>query len=245
MRHVLIIGGTSALAEATARHFAREHDSLYLVARNKDRLSAVAADLKIRGASQVETFVMDANDTANHKDLVERAKQMMNGLDTVLIAHGTLSDQKACESSYEKTFSELLTNCLSVISMLTHVANLFEAQKHGTVVVISSVAGDRGRQSNYVYGTAKSAASTYLQGLRNRLYRAHVNVITVKPGLVDTPLTAALQKGSLWAKPEQVASDIHRAIKRKTDVLDTPSFWRILMFIIRIIPEWYFKRLSL
>lgn len=245
MRHVLIIGATSALAEATARHFARERDSLYLVARNQVRLSAMAADLKIRGSIQVETHVMDANDTANHKDLIERAKRMMNGLDTVLIAHGTLSDQKACESSYEKTFSELLTNCLSIISMLTHVANVFEAQEHGTIVVISSVAGDRGRQSNYIYGTAKSAVSTYLQGLRNRLYHAHVNVITIKPGLVDTPMTAGLRKNRLWAKPEQVGRDIHRAIKRKKDVLYTPSFWRVVMFIIRIIPESYFKRLSL
>ncbi len=245
MRHVLIIGATSAIAEATARHFAQDGDRLYLVARNQERLSDVSADLRIRGASQVETQVMDANDTAHHLDMIARAKNAMGALDTILIAHGTLSDQKNCEASYESTLSELQTNCLSVISILTHVANLFETQQHGTIAVISSVAGERGRQSNYIYGTAKSAVSTYLQGLRNRLHRAHVNVITVKPGFVDTPMTAGFRKNKLWAKPDRVANDIYRAIKKKKEVIYTPPFWRGVMFMVRAIPESYFKRLRL
>lgn len=245
MRHILIIGATSAIAEATARNFAQDGDRLYLVARNPERLAAVANDLKTRGATQVETVAMDANDTVRHAALIAQAEAALEGLDTILIAHGTLSDQKACEASFEETLEELQTNCLSVISLLTLVANRFEEQKHGTIAVISSVAGDRGRQSNYVYGTAKAAVSTFLQGLRNRLYRSGVTVITIKPGFVDTPMTAGFRKGLLWASSEKVGDGIHRGIQRKRDVVYLPWFWRWIMVIIRVIPESIFKRTKL
>lgn len=245
MRHVLIIGATSAIAEATARNFAQDGDRLFLAARNPERLAAVANDLKTRGATQVETVAMDANDTARHAALISQAEAALEGLDTILIAHGTLSDQKACEASFEKTLEELQTNCLSVISLLTLVANRFEEQKYGTIAVISSVAGDRGRQSNYVYGTAKAAVSTFLQGLRNRLYRSGVTVITVKPGFVDTPMTAGFRKGPLWVSPEQVGKGIYRGIQRKSGVIYLPWFWRWIMLVIRLIPESIFKRLKI
>ena len=245
MRHILIVGATSAIAEATARRFAQEGDRLYLVARNPERLAAVASDLKTRGATQVETMVLDANDTTKHSELITQAETTMGGLDTILVAHGTLSDQKACESSFDETLKELQTNCLSVISLLTHVANRFEAQKHGIIVVISSVAGDRGRQSNYVYGTAKAAVSTFLQGLRNRLYHSHVHVITVKPGFVDTPMTAAFSKGLLWASPEKIGKGIYRSVNRNLDVVYLPWFWWFIMAGIRAIPETLFKKTKL
>ena len=245
MRHILIIGATSAIAEATARNFAQDGDRLYLVARNPERLAAVANDLKTRGAIQVETVAMDANNTAKHAELIAQAETALEGLNTILIAHGTLSDQKACEASFEETLEELQTNCLSVISLLTLVANRFEEQKHGTIAVISSVAGDRGRQSNYVYGTAKAAVSTFLQGLRNRLYRSGVAVITIKPGFVDTPMTASFRKGKLWASPEQIGDGIYRAIQRKRDVVYLPWFWKYIMVVIRLIPENFFKRMKL
>lgn len=245
MRHILIVGATSAIAEATARRFAQDGDRLYLVARNPERLVAVASDLKTRGATQVETMVLDANDTTKHADLITQAETTMGGLDTILIAHGTLSDQKACESSFDETLKELQTNCLSVISLLTHVANRFEARSHGTIAVISSVAGDRGRQSNYVYGTAKGAVSIFLQGLRNRLSRSGVTVITIKPGFVDTPMTVSFRKSKLWASPEKVSEGIYRAIKRKSDVVYLPWFWKLVMLAIRMIPELTFKKLKL
>ena len=245
MRHILIIGATSAIAEATARRFAQDGDRLYLVARNPDRLVAVASDLKTRGATQVEIMVMDANDMDRHAELVAQAEAALGGLDTVLIAHGTLPNQKACEASFETTLQEIQSNCLSVISLLTHAANRFEAQKHGTIAVISSVAGDRGRQSNYVYGTAKAAVSTFLQGLRGRLFRSGVHVITIKPGFVDTPMTAGFRKGLLWASSEKVGDGIHRGIQRKRDVVYLPWFWRWIMVIIRMIPESIFKRTKL
>ena len=244
MRKILIIGATSAIAEATARRFAQDGDRLFLAGRSSERLKMLADDLKLRGALQSETFTMDANDFAQHATLVSTAHASLGGLDTVLIAHGTLSDQQACEASFEATFQELQTNALSVISLLTHIANIFESQKHGTIAVISSVAGDRGRPSNYVYGTAKAAVSTFLQGLRGRLFAAGVNVITIKPGFVDTPMTASFRKGLLWAAPKTVGDGIYRSIEKQREIVYLPWFWRWIMLIIRIVPEPIFKRLG-
>ena len=245
MRKILIIGAASAIAEATARRFARDGDRLYLVGRNPERLAAIANDLKIRGATQVETTQMDANDTGRHAELISQAEAALGGLDTLFIAHGTLPDQKACEASFETALQELQNNCLSVLSLLTHIANRFEAQRHGTIAVISSVAGDRGRQSNYVYGTAKAAVSTFLQGLRSRLHRVGVHVITVKPGFVDTPMTAGFPKGFLWAPPETIGNGIYQSIAQNRDVVYLPWFWRGIMAMIRIVPESLFKCLNI
>jgi short-subunit dehydrogenase len=129
--------------------------------------------------------------------------------------------------------------------MLTPIADFFEKQKHGVITVISSVAGDRGRQSNYIYGSAKAGLSVYLDGLRNRLYSAGVAVVTIKPGFVDTPMTAHLKKGFLFASPEKVARDILRAIEKRKCVVYTPWFWRWIMFVIKSIPETIFRKLKL
>ena len=208
MRKVLIVGATSAIAEAAARLFAARGDLLYLVGRRAEALEAIAADLRVRGAGRVQTEAMDANAIERHAALLDNADAALGGLDTVLIAHGTLSDQAACQQSVALTFQELHTNALSVIALLTLIANRFEAQRSGTIAVISSVAGDRGRQSNYVYGTAKAAVSTFLSGLRQRLHKSGVRVVTIKPGFVDTPMTREFPKGLLWATPERVARDI-------------------------------------
>lgn len=245
MRKVMIVGATSAIARETARLFAAAGDRLFLVGRNPERLQAVADDLKVRGSSEVPTAVADLDDVSKHPELIEAAAQAMGGLDTVLVAHGVLGDQRQAESDYATTEASLRTNFLSVVSLLTPVANRFEAQGHGTIAVISSVAGDRGRQSNYVYGTAKAALSTFLSGLRNRLYRSGVNVVDIRPGFVDTPMTAHLPKGPLFVGPDVVARGIHRAIQRRSDVVYLPRFWSLIMLIIRLIPEPVFKRLKL
>jgi short-subunit dehydrogenase len=132
-----------------------------------------------------------------------------------------------------------------VIALATVLANRFEAQRSGSIAVISSVAGDRGRQSNYVYGAAKGAVTLLLQGLRNRLSKSGVQVLTIKPGFVDTPMTAEFKKGALWAKPDDIAHGIVSAIDRRRDVVYLPGFWRLIMLIIRHIPEPIFKRMSL
>lgn len=245
MRKVLIVGATSAIAEAVARLLAAQGDLLYLVGRRAEALEAIAADLRVRGAARVQTEVIDANAIERHASLLDHADVALGGLDTVLIAHGTLSDQAACQQSVALTFQELHTNALSVIALLTLIANHFEAQRVGTIAVISSVAGDRGRQSNYVYGTAKAAVSTFLSGLRQRLYKSGVQVVTIKPGFVDTPMTRDFSKGLLWAKPERVARDIVRAMENGKDVVYTPGFWWAIMQLIKSIPEFVFRRLSL
>jgi short-subunit dehydrogenase len=245
VRRVLIIGATSAIAEATARLLAADGDALFLTSRNAERLQSMADDLHVRFGARVESAVLEATDYTAHARLAGQASAALGGLDTVIIAHGTLPDQKACEASVELTRREIEVNALSIISLLTHLANHLEQQGHGTLAVVSSVAGDRGRQSNYVYGSAKAAVSTFLQGLRNRLHRAGVHVLTVKPGMVDTPMTRDFSKGLLWSNPEKIARGIHRAIERRRDVVYLPGFWRLLMRVIREIPEAVFKRLSL
>jgi decaprenylphospho-beta-D-erythro-pentofuranosid-2-ulose 2-reductase len=245
MKKILIVGATSAIAEAATRIWAQSGDHLFLVARNPKKLEALVADLRVRGCRQVDSYVMDVNDFAVHGKMLDAAEAALNGLDTVLIAHGTLSDQGACQQSVDLAMLEIRTNALSVIALLTHIANRFEQRKKGTIAVISSVAGDRGRQSNYVYGSAKAMVTAFTSGLRQRLYKSNVAVLTIKPGFVDTPMTAEFKKGVLWTSPEKVAARIVCACKLNRDVVYAPWFWLVIMTIINTIPEKLFKRLSL
>lgn len=245
MRKILIVGATSVIAEATARIWAQRGDHLFIVARNKQRLDAIADDLRVRGCSNVNAYIMDANDFDAHVPMLDAAEKALNGLDTVLIAHGTLSDQPACQQSVDLTMKEFTTNALSTIALLTHIANRFEQQKKGTIAVISSVAGDRGRQSNYVYGSAKAMVTAFTSGLRQRLYQSGVSVVTIKPGFVDTPMTASFKKGLLWASAGSVAKAIDNAMRKQQGIVYAPSFWCIIMLIIKGIPEFLFKRIKL
>jgi short-subunit dehydrogenase len=224
---------------------AERGDALYLVARNEARLAAIAADLSVRGSSRVASEVLDANDLAAHEAMLARAESFLGGYDTVLIAHGTLGDQRACESSVELTLREINTNAMSVVALLTRIANQLAQRRAGTIAVISSVAGDRGRGSNYVYGSAKALVTAFLSGLRQRLSKCGINVVTIKPGFVDTPMTAAFDKGPLWARPESIARGIVRAIDRRSGTVYLPGFWRPIMLVVRAIPERVFLRLSL
>lgn len=244
-KRVLIIGATSAIAQAVARLFAGDDARLFLVARDPRRLEAVADDLRVRGAVEVLIASLDVLEYARHPEVIGRAFADLGGLDVVLIAHGTLPDQKACEASFETTREALEVNALSVISLLTELANRMQARGSGLIAVLSSPAGDRGRASNYVYGAAKGAISVFLQGLRIRMDRAGVGVLTIKPGFVDTPMTRDFEKGPLWTQPEAVARGIYRSIARGRNVVYVPWFWRWIMLIIRLIPEAVFKRLNL
>ncbi len=245
MRKILIVGATSAIAHATATHFAHDRDSFFLVGRNADKLRHVADDLEVRGAARVTTYTMDINDLGQHEALLDAATEALGGLDVLFVAHGTLPDQAACEQSVELALDEFATNATSTIALLTRVANRFEAQRGGTIAVIASVAGDRGRQSNYVYGAAKAAVSTFLAGLRSRLHQSGVAVVTIKPGLIDTPMTAHLKKGPLFASSEQAGGAIYGAIVKRKDVVYIPWFWQLIMLVLKLIPERLFKRLNL
>lgn len=242
MQKILIVGATSAIAEQAARLYAARGDSLFLTGRNAARLEAVAADLKLRGAAAVDTAVLDIDDLGAHPRVLAQAWKG-GAVDLVLVAPGTLPDQAACEASVALTVKEFNTNGLSVIALLTLVAQ--RMQPGGAIAVISSVAGDRGRQSNYVYGSAKAALSVFLSGLRQRLTKSGVAVVTIKPGFVDTPMTRDFKKGALWASPQAVGRGIVRAVDRRRDVVYLPWFWWGIMFIIKHVPEAIFKRAKL
>ncbi|MDA9281266.1 SDR family oxidoreductase [Pseudomonadales bacterium] len=242
MKKVLIIGVTSSIAEHCARIWAARGDELYLVARNEAHVQTIAADLKVRGASEVAAYCADLNDIDRHVELLDAAENAMSGVDIVLIAHGTLSNQKSCEKSVDETLYEIQTNALSTISLLTLIANRFEAKKDGTICVISSVAGDRGRASNYVYGSAKAMVTAFTSGLRQRLHKSKVAVVTIKPGFVDTPMTAEFKKGVLWANPSAVATKIVSAIDKKKTEVYVPMFWGLIMFIVKGLPNPIFKK---
>ena len=249
MKSILVIGATSAIAEHCARLWAADGAKLFLVGRNAKRLAMIADDLRVRGQAhgvQVASFVMDSNDTASHQAMLDAALGYLGKMDATLIAHGTLPDQKACEESVDMTLAEIAGNGLSVIALATRLANVFERQGSGCLAAIGSVAGDRGRQSNYTYGAAKALVDRFFEGLRNRLAPKGVSVLLVKPGFVDTPMTAAFDKGGpLWAAPERVAREIVAAMASGRQVLYTPWFWRWIMLVIRHIPERIFVRLKL
>lgn len=241
----MIIGATSAMAEEAAKLYASEKANLYLFARNEEKLSLIKNDLMVRGASAVYTHPFDANDFESHKMLMEEAFTTLGKVDVVLIAHGSLPNQEECQADSLKAITEINTNGVSVVSILTHVANLMEQQKSGNITVITSVAGDRGRQSNYVYGAAKGMVSTFLQGLSQRLSKSGVHVLDIKPGFVDTPMTASFDKGALWAKPEKVAELIKTRIEKKSKFSYAPGFWFLIMTIIKNVPRVIFDKVKL
>lgn len=250
----VILGATSALGQAVARRLAGEGHRLILCARDEDKLNAVAADVSVRmGPASVETgtsdlvspvcHVIDFDQLSDHESLVSA----ISDADHFWFFYGTLPDQQQCEESWDLTAAAFHTNFTSAASLLTHLANSLEARGHGSLTVVTSVAGDRGRGSNYVYGTAKGALSLFCQGLRNRLASSGVQVLTVKPGFIDTPMTKAIDKkpAILWASADQVAEDIVHAQMRGKDVIYSRWFWRYILLIIRNIPERIFKKLSL
>jgi decaprenylphospho-beta-D-erythro-pentofuranosid-2-ulose 2-reductase len=245
MQKVVIIGATSAIAEATARLYAARGAKLFLVARNEARLQDIAADLRVRGSQDVFFASLDVNDVERHADIIAQIWSSLEQVDVLLVAHGTLPDQAQCEASVEVALKEFATNATSTIALLTAMAPRFETQHAGVMGVISSVAGDRGRQSNYLYGAAKAAVTAFSSGLRQRMAKVGVNVLTIKPGFVDTPMTRDFKKGALWAKPDAIAKGIVHAADRGRSVIYLPWFWLPIMLIIRHIPEFVFKRIKL
>jgi short-subunit dehydrogenase len=242
---VLIIGATSAIAGETAKVYAHDGARLFLTGRNAARLASVRDDLRVRGAAQVDTAELDVARIADHREVIDAAIGTLGGLDVVLIAHGTLPDQALCQQRVSDTLDAVHVNFTATVALLTLLANYFEAQRRGCIAVITSVAGDRGRQSNYVYGAAKGGVERFLQGLRNRLFRSGVAIVTIKPGFVDTPMTAAMKKNPLFADARRVGRSIHRAIERRRDVVYIPWFWGPIMALVKSLPEEIFKRLHL
>ncbi len=244
-KRVLAFGATSAIAEATLRLLAETGASFYLVGRNPDKLAAVQADLLTRGAAAAWTNVVDLDDTSRHPAVLSQAIAALGGIDLALVAHGVLGDQQQAEADYAAAEAILRTNFLSAVSLVGVLANYFEAERRGTIAVISSVAGDRGRKSNYVYGASKGGLNVFLDGVRNRIDRAGVQVLTIKPGFVATPMTAHLPPSPLFAQPRQVAQHILRAVDKRKSVAYVPPFWWAIMLVIRNIPGRIFNKLNL
>jgi len=245
MRRILITGATSAIAQEAARHFAADGDAFLLVGRNPDKLAAVADDLRARGAQEVRTEVVELIDFARCSRLIDEAVEQLGGLDALLVAQGTLSDQSACEADPVQTLREFSLNAMGPITLLLKAAAYFETQHSGCLAVITSIAGVRGRRSNYVYGSAKAAVSTFLEGLRGRMGDAGVSVVDIRPGFVDTPMTAHLPKKTLFATAASVGERIYRAMVAGDDVVYTPWFWRWIALVIRLIPRSIFVKLSI
>jgi len=245
-QNILIIGATSGIAEAVARLYAEQGSRLFLVARNSNKLDIISADLAARGAEDVKSFVLDMNDSEQITAMLDNAWQAFGSIDVALVAHGTLPDQQRTESDISYAIAEFRTNAESVIACLSGLAAHFQQQGRGVLAVIGSVAGDRGRSSNYLYGSAKAAIETYASGLRVKLFKTGIHVLLIKPGFVATPMTAQLDLPELLTStPERVARDIQRAITRNQDVLYTPWFWKWIMLIICYVPELIFKRMKI
>jgi decaprenylphospho-beta-D-erythro-pentofuranosid-2-ulose 2-reductase len=245
MKNILIIGATSAIAKEVARIYARQKLNLFLIARDGDKLNSMVEDLIIRGANRVGTAVLDANDFGKHGAAIDEVVKFLSGIDIALICHGSLPDQNLCADDFSHAQQEINTNGMSVISFLTILSHYFVGQNKGCIAVVTSVAGDRGRQPNYVYGAAKSLVSTYLQGLRGKLYPSNVHVVDIRPGFVDTPMTAQFEKGLLWTNPKEVAAIIVNSIRKKKHTVYAPRYWRFILFVVNLIPEFIFKRLKL
>jgi len=244
-KRILVLGATSGIAEACIRLWAERGENLYLVARNADKLAAVAADARTRGANYVDFAVADLDKTAGHPELLAHAINSLAGLDIAYLALGVLGEQPKAERTFDEAGQILHTNFVAPVSLLTWLAN-YCAQRHsGTLAVLSSVAGDRGRKSNYVYGSSKAGLSAFLAGLRNRIDREGVTVMTIKPGPVKTAMTHGMKGSEKFADVDKVAATIVKAIDNKQDVVYVPGIWRIIMGIIKVIPERTFKKLNL
>lgn len=243
MSYVLIIGAKSDIAKEVARVYAKNGYDLYLAARQSDSLNDLANDIKIRSNVDVKLKEFDITNFKSHSNFYTNLESKPLG---VIVVAGYMTEQKECENDFEKTLNTINVNYTGAVSILNVIANDMEKNKNGFIIGVSSVAGDRGRKANYIYGSSKAAFSAYLSGLRNRLFESKVQVLTVKPGFVATKMTVGLDLPTkLTAQPEDVALDIFTAQQKGKDVLYTKGIWRLIMLIIKHIPEFIFKKLSI
>lgn len=241
---ILILGATSAIAFETAKLFAKDGISFYLCARDENKLKRLSNDLIVRGAKEVVYSSFDALDDKSIINAIDNCLSKFPDLDGLFIAHGMLPDQKLCERDINEMRKVIDINFTSAAIALTYIAPHFEKRRQGVIAVISSPAGDRGRKSNYVYGSAKGALTVFLAGLRHRLSDANVHVLTIKPGFVDTPMTANFKKSILFVSPEVVAKGIYKAIEKRKNEVYLPWYWWIIMMIIKNLPWKIYNKIN-
>jgi short-subunit dehydrogenase len=245
-RRVAVFGATSGIASAVARRLAEAGARLVLVGRDAAALDAMADDLRVRGAGEVAVRIADFAATARLPDVAEAAWEALGGLDLALLAYGTLPDQAEAEADPRIAEAALLLNFVSPCLLCGLLAARFERSGSGALAVVTSVAGDRGRRSNYVYGAAKGGLQRFVEGLRHRLHGKGLAVLDIRPGFVSTRMTAHLPRGGpLWAEPDRVARDIVRATETGRAVLYTPWFWGGIMALVRGLPRPLFHRTPL
>ncbi|ELR73345.1 short chain dehydrogenase [Fulvivirga imtechensis AK7] len=243
MKTVLLLGATSDIGQALAEKYAKEGYGLLLAGRNLTHLEDISADLNIRYNVAVRCYFFEALDYGSHSSFYE---ELPGTPDVTICIFGYLGEQERAETEWQECERIMDVNYKAAVSILNIVANSYQKAGSGTIIGISSVAGDRGRQSNYFYGSAKAGFTAYLSGLRNRLFKSQVHVLTVKPGFVNTKMTEGMPlPAPLTAEPQKVASAIYSAARKKKNVLYVLGVWRLIMTVIVLIPEFVFKRLKL
>ncbi len=247
-RHIIILGATSAIAEAVARIYAAEGARVVLAGRNAGHLQQIATDLSARGAVAAEVEVLDLAQPVDARAQLAAMAERVGGVDDILIFYGVLGNVKDAEDDLAEARAVLATNFTSAAEWSLAAARILEAQNRGSLIVVGSVAGDRGRQSNYVYGAAKGGLGILIQGIAHRLANrgSMARAVLVKPGFVDTPMTADIKKGGpLWASPETVAAIIRRAADKGGPIIYAPWFWRFILLVIRVLPAPIFNKLAI
>jgi short-subunit dehydrogenase len=243
---LLVLGANSLIAQAAAAKFASAGHEIIFSGRNKDELAKLAGDFNIRYKINCRAEYFDALDYSSHKKFLEDVLAKTPDLNYVLVAFGYLGTQEKAQSDFTEAHKVIDTNYTGVVSICELVAAEFETKKKGSIAIISSVAGDRGRQSNYMYGSAKAGLTEYSSGLRSRLNKSGVNVLTAKPGFVDTPMTYGMPLPKLLvASPQKVGGDIYKAMIKCKSVIYSPFYWRFIMMIVKSIPEFIFKKLKI
>jgi decaprenylphospho-beta-D-erythro-pentofuranosid-2-ulose 2-reductase len=245
LTNIVIFGATSAIAQAVAKVYANRRASLFLIGRDAEKLAVITADLQVRGAAKASYAVSDLRQTGHHPELLGQAERFLGRIDLAVIAHGVLGDQSRAQTDWNEAWGILDANFLSAASLLNQLANYMEDRGRGHIAVIGSVAGDRGRSGNYIYGAAKGGLAVYVEGVRHRLAPKGIQVLLVKPGFVDTPMTAHLPKSPLFASPASVAMSIVSAIDARKSMVYVPWYWRWAMMMIRALPEPIFNRMRI
>lgn len=243
MSTVLILGAASDMAMAIAKKYAAEGHSIQLAARNSQRLQPLQSDITIRYNTTCTVHEFDALNFKSHQAFFD---QLPVKPDITICVFGYLGENETARANWAESEQIIHTNYTGAVSILNVVSNYYAARKKGVIAGISSVAGERGRQSNYIYGSAKAGFTAYLSGLRNRLFHENVHVVSVQPGFVYTRMTENLTLPPLLtAQPEAVADAVYKAVAKKKNVVYVKWFWRWIMLIIKCIPEFMFKKLKL
>ncbi|MDF2679167.1 MAG: short-chain dehydrogenase [Brevibacillus sp.] len=244
-KNILIIGATSGIARSIANQYAKQNHPLILAGRDRGEMERLASDIRIRHRVPVCVKIFHAEAYDEHPGFFASCVEEPGDLGGMVLAYGYMEDQQSAQADFRKAKQIIEVNFTSCVSILETAARYFERVRSGFIAVISSVAGDRGRQSNYIYGSSKGALSVYLQGLRSRMFASGVQVVTIKPGFVDTQMTYGLNGLFLVAKPHDTAKRVCLAIQKGQDIVYVPGFWALIMMVIKAMPEQVFKRLKL